>query len=73
MSYFVIKIYNNSVSYFDKVSSEEEGLETIYNMARDLLGRDLKCEEKYLLDNNLEIYNEEDIDNMWCICLIPYE
>lgn len=69
MKYIVARIHNNSLGRVIEVSSEEEGKNIIRGMAEEQFGRPLTDEEIDDLHDKLEIYNEEDSDNLFCFSL----
>ena len=69
MKYIVARIHNNSLGSVTEVSSEEEGQSLIRGMAEEQFERGLTDEEIDDLENNLEIYNEDDSDNIFCFSL----
>jgi hypothetical protein len=60
---FVAKIHNSSLGACFEVESEAEGIDFIRGMAEDQLDRPLTDEEIDELHNNLELFNDEDMDN----------
>ncbi len=69
MKYIVARIHNNSLGSVIEVSSEEEGKDIIRGMAEEQFDRPLTDDEIDELENNMEIYNEEDADNLFCFSL----
>ncbi len=65
MTLFVAKIHNNSLGSCQEVSSYEEGIDLIREMAEEQLGRPLEDEENECLINEYEVYNDEDADNVY--------
>lgn len=68
-NYVAVKIHNNSLGKVISVDNEHDGKELLINWAQDQFGRSLTEEEKESLDNNLEIYNDEDSDNIYTFSL----
>lgn len=66
MKYIVARIHNNSLGRVIEVSSTDEGKDIIRGMAEELFDRPLTDEEIDSLEDNLEIYNEDDMDNIFC-------
>jgi hypothetical protein len=64
--YIAAKIHNNKLGACLEVSSEEEGIKIVKEWAESMLGRSLNEEEDFALNNDLEIFNEDDLDNIWC-------
>ena len=69
MKYIVCHIHNNSLGRVIEVSSESEGKDIIRGMAEEQFERPLTDEEIDGLENEMEIYNEEDSDNLFCFSL----
>jgi hypothetical protein len=69
MKYIVARIHNNSLGSVIEVSSQEEGKDIIRGMAEEQFNRPLTDDEIDHLEDNLEIYNEEDSDNIFCFSL----
>jgi hypothetical protein len=62
---FVCRIHNNSLGASKQVSSWEEGRGVLKKWAEEQFGRDLTDEEIESLDNEQEIYNDEDGHNIY--------
>ena len=65
--YIAMRIHNNSLGkcvYCPE--GQEQAKELVKGWASDQLGRPLEDSELDEIENNLEIYNEDDADNMWC-------
>ena len=69
MKYIVARIHNNSLGRVIEVSSEAEGKDIIRSMAEEQFDRPLTEHEIEDLENNMEIYNEEDFNNLFCFSL----
>lgn len=68
MTYFVTKIHNNSLGKTLEVASEEEGIQTIMDWAKDQ-GFHLYKEDIEDIKNDLEYYNCDDMDNLYTFAL----
>jgi hypothetical protein len=64
--YIVAKIHNNALGKVIQVADEAEGIKTVKEWATDQFERSLTDEEIYSAENELEIYNEDDADNIFC-------
>jgi hypothetical protein len=62
---FVCRIHNNSLGSTLEVKSWEEGKDILRGMAEDQFQRPLTDEEIDMLENEQEIYNDEDSDNIY--------
>ena len=69
MKYIVAKIHNNSLGRTVEVSSEAEGKDILRGWAEEQFQRPLEDEEIDDIENNLEIYNEDDSDNIFCFSI----
>jgi hypothetical protein len=69
----VVKIHNNSISKIIIVKSEEDGKDLILDLAEEQFGRSLKYHELNDLNDRLEIYNDEDPDNMYTFSINTIE
>jgi len=47
------------------VESVEKGQAIVKKLAEDKLQRELNDEENESLENDLEVYNDDDADNVW--------
>jgi len=65
MEYIIAKIHNNSLGTVRQVASEEEGKDIIRAWAEEQFQRPLTDDETDDLNDRLEIYNEEDSDNIY--------
>ena len=65
----VCRIHNNSLGKVLSVSSEEEGKDIIRGWAEEQFQRPLKDEEIDDLNDKLEIFNNEDSDNIFTFSL----
>jgi hypothetical protein len=65
-SLIVVKIHNNSLGRMFSVKDEAEGIQFIKGMAEDQLERELTVDEMEELENNLELFNDEDHNNEYC-------
>jgi hypothetical protein len=65
----VIKVHNNSLGSCKAVENEETGIKLVKEIAEEKLSRKLTQEEIEQIDNDLEFYNEDDIENQWCVAL----
>lgn len=63
--YLVIKIHNNSVSNVLTAKNEDEAKDLARGAAENQFGRPLTDEEIDDLNDKLEIYNDEDSDNLY--------
>lgn len=63
------RIHNNSLGRCLAVSDEEAGKATLKEWAEEQFGRPLTNDEKESLENSLEIYNDEDPDNIYTFSL----
>ena len=61
----VVDINNAHLGSVFEVDSLEEGKSAIKELAEHKLSRELNNEENESLENCLEVYNEEDADNVW--------
>ena len=61
----VVDIHNAHLGSVFEVDSLEEGKSAIKELAEYKLSRELNNEENESLENCLEVYNEEDADNVW--------
>lgn len=61
---FVARIHNNRLGTCHAVSSYEEGIKLIESYVRDQYQRDLTLQEKQLLEDTYEFYNDDDADNI---------
>jgi hypothetical protein len=62
---FVCRIHNNSLGATLEVKSWEEGKDLLRGMAEDQFQRPLTDEEIDMLENEQEIFNDEDSDNIY--------
>jgi hypothetical protein len=67
--YIVAKIRNKSLARVVEAKGEEDGKDILRGWAEKQFGRGLTDEEIDDLENNLEIYNEDDADNIFCFSL----
>jgi hypothetical protein len=67
--WFVCKIHNNSLGNSFLVPSIEAGIEEIKKMAIDQLQRELTEEEVSDIENDYELYNSDDMDNIFTFSL----
>ncbi len=65
MDIIVADIHNARLGSVFGVESVEKGQAIVKKLAEDKLQRELNDEENESLENYLEVYNEEDIDNVW--------
>ncbi len=63
--YIAVKIHNNSLGRVVEVEGEDRAKEIIREWAREQFGRGLTGNEIYELDNNLELFNDDDPDNIY--------
>ena len=61
----VADIHNSRMGNVYRVESLEEGLSVIKELAEHKLLRKLNDEEKESLEKDLEVYNDDDSDNIW--------
>lgn len=66
---FVARIHNSSLGSCFEVSCEEDGIAMIIDMAEAQLGRKLDDSEIEEIKNNLDFYNDDDPDNIYCFSL----
>ena len=69
MKYIVAHIHNNSLGKVVEAPSESEGKDILRGWAEGQFERPLTDEENDSLENNLEVYNEEDADNIFCFSI----
>jgi hypothetical protein len=62
---FVAKIHNNSLGNCIAIESYEKGKEMIRKMAEKQFERVLTKEELEQIENDLELYNDDDADNVY--------
>ena len=65
MTMIVVDIHNAHLGSVFEVDSLEEGKSAIKKLAENKLQRVLNDQENESLENELEVYNEEDADNVW--------
>ena len=65
MTMIVVDIHNAHLGSVFEVDSLAEGKSAIKKLAEHKLSRELNKEENESLENELEVYNEEDADNVW--------
>ena len=65
MTMIVVDIHNARLGSVFEVDSFEEGKSAIKELAENKLQRVLNDQENESLENELEVYNEEDADNVW--------
>ena len=65
MTMIVADIHNARLGSVWEVDSWEEGMSTIRKLAENKLQRILNDQENESLENEFEVYNEEDMDNVW--------
>lgn len=66
---FVAKIHNNSLGNCIAIESYEEGKELIRKMAVEQFGRELTNEELEQIENDMELYNDDDADNVYTFAI----
>lgn len=64
--YIAVRIHNNSLGRVIECENEEEAKNIVKSWAIDQFHRPLTNEEMNSLENELEIYNEDDADNIFC-------
>jgi len=64
--YIAVKIHNNSLGTVKHAENEDAAKDIVRDWAEKQFERGLTDEEIESLDNELEIYNEDDPDNLWC-------
>ena len=69
MKYIVARIHNNSLGRVIEVSSEDEGKDLLKELINDQFGRGPTDEEVDQIEDYLEVYNEEDADNIFCFSI----
>ncbi|HQZ50812.1 MAG TPA: hypothetical protein PLF17_09820 [Chitinophagaceae bacterium] len=67
--WFVCKIHNNSLGNSFLVPSIEAGIEEIKKMAIEQFGRELYNYEIEEAENDYELYNNDDMDNIYSFSL----
>ena len=67
--YIACKIHNNSLGKVVSVSSEDEGKDVLRGMAEEQFRRPLTDGEIDDLNDRLEIYNDDDSDNIYTFSL----
>lgn len=67
--WFVCKIHNNSLGISFLVPSIEAGIEEIKKMAIGQFQRELTEEEVSEIENNYELYNDDDMYNVYTFSL----
>jgi len=65
MNIIVADIHNARLGNVFGVDSLEKGQSIIKKLAEDRLGRGLNDQENESLENELEVYNDDDADNVW--------
>jgi len=65
----VVDIHNNVIKDYISAESMDEAKELALDMAKYKLNRELNDEEISNFHNMLEIVNEDDADNIWCISI----
>lgn len=65
----VVDIHNNVLGDTVAAESMDEAKELALDMAKYKLNRELNDEEISNFHNMLEIVNEDDADNIWCISI----
>ncbi len=63
--YIAAIIHNNSLGQVLAVESEEQGKDVLRVWAKEQFNRPLTQDEEESLENELEIYNDEDADNAY--------
>lgn len=69
----VIRVHNNHVGKCKSVQSQDEGISLVKEWAEEKLNRKLTEKEIESIENNAEIYNEDDADNQWVVALMEVE
>jgi hypothetical protein len=69
MLHIVVVIHNNSLGRTIQVEGTAAGLDLIRTLAEKQLERVLTDQETIVLENNYEVYNDEDSDNVYCWAL----
>ena len=65
MTMIVVDIHNARLGSVFGVESVEKGQAIVKKLAEDKLQRELNDEENESLENDLEVYNDDDADNVW--------
>ena len=65
MTMIVVDIHNAHLGMAFEVDSLEEGKSAIKELAEHKLSRELNNEENESLENEFEVYNDDDADNVW--------
>jgi hypothetical protein len=70
--YIVVKIRNNKLGKCLKVDSIENGIELIKGMVSEQLERELYDDELDILENDYEVFNDDDPENVytWAIRIV---
>lgn len=69
MKYIVCRIHNNSLGKTIAVENEDEGKDVLRGWAEEQFQRPLTDTEIDDLNDKLEIYNDEDSDNLFTFSL----
>ena len=65
MTMIVVDIHNAHLGIVFEVDSVEEGKSAIKELAENKLQRSLTDQENESLENEFEVYNDDDADNVW--------
>ena len=65
MNMFVAKIHNNSLGACISIESYDAGKALIKKMAEEQFQRPLTESELEDIDDNMELYNDDDADNVY--------
>ena len=67
--YAVIKIHNNSLSKITLTKDEQDAKDMCISWAESQFERELDDDEIDDFDNDLEIFNDDDPDNIYCFTI----
>lgn len=70
---FVAKIHNNSLGACISIESYEEGKALIRKMAEEQFQRPLTELELEAIENEMELYNDDDMDNVYTFSISAAE
>ncbi len=71
MTMIVVGIHNARVGTAFEVDGLAGGRLAIKKLAENKLQRELNDEENESLENELEVYSDDDMDNVWSYSLVP--
>ena len=67
--YIVAKIHNNSLGKVVRVDDEEAAKKTVIKWAEEQLQRPLFFSEMQDIEDELECFNDEDPENVYCFSI----